>query len=380
MAKRSPIAMIVDRVMHYHRPTLQAIEARLAEQDIELHVLSSRDRAGAVGRVAEAKPVVRLHQHYSLREMQVRGFTLRAQLGLADMIRAIRPSVVVSTCHSGTVTEWQILRDSARRGARSVAWQCGYEYHPGWLKDQVLGRFVPMFDMHLCYHSNARNYALRHGATLAQTLVMHNTIDERSIVPTNADAAREQLVIKHPQLANRKIILYVGAVLAEKRLELVFDALDRLNDPQAFFLIVGDGAHLSSLRQRYGHRLDWLAVGQVVQGVGVYFDGGHVFVLPGTGGLAINEAMAHRLPVISGYADGSADDLVLDEETGFRLRDSSADELAARLRRVLSDVEFATALGKRGEQRIRGELSFERFVDRAVNGLLGEHRLATQRN
>ena len=53
-----------------------------------------------------------------------------------------------------------------------------------------------------------------------------------------------------------------------------------------------------------------------------------MYVLPGTGGLGLNEAMAHGLPMIAGYADGSADDLVVDGETGYRLRSDSAGELA----------------------------------------------------
>ena len=60
--------------------------------------------------------------------------------------------------------------------------------------------------------------------------------------------------------------------------------------------------------------------GQIVDGVGPYFDGADLLVLPGTGGLALNEAMAHGLPLVSGYGDGSADDLVQDGVNGFRLR------------------------------------------------------------
>ena len=42
----------------------------------------------------------------------------------------------------------------------------------------------------------------------------------------------------------------------------------------------------------------------------------NIFVLPGTGGLAINEAMAYGLPVICSEADGTEKDLVIKVERG----------------------------------------------------------------
>ncbi len=41
-----------------------------------------------------------------------------------------------------------------------------------------------------------------------------------------------------------------------------------------------------------------------------YFSSADLFVLPGTGGLAVQEAMSHGLPVIMGQGDGTNDDLV----------------------------------------------------------------------
>lgn len=207
---------------------------------------------------------------------------------------------------------------------------------------------------------------------------MHNTIDEQSIIAGNVNVARALLCCKHPELQGKKIVLYVGAVLSEKRLELVFDALAKLGRPDTAFLLVGDGPHLPILKAHYADRTDWVCTGSIIQGVGAYFDAADVFVLPGTGGLAINEAMAHCLPVISGYADGSADDLVVCGVTGFRLQQDSATELAERLNDLLSDPARAAAMGRAGEHRIRGHLSFKSFIHRVVNVLADQHAKACQ--
>lgn len=370
------VVFVIDRVMHYHAVTLRSVERVLEKRGIRFAVLSAQDTREAVGRVAIRESVVNLHRRFRLTEKLVGGFQLRFQRDLVALLRTLQPRVLVSTCHSGTVSEWQALKWARRHGARTVAWQCGYEYNPGRVKRFVLGRFVPQFDFHLCYHTNAKHYAMQHGAAEEQTLVMHNTIDERAIVAGDADAARAALAQKHPELLGKKLVLYVGAVLEEKRLEQVFEALDRLARADTMFVLVGDGPHLAALKGRYAQRSDWLSTGSIVQGVGVYFDAAHAFVLPGTGGLAINEAMAHRVPVISGYADGSADDLVVDGVTGYRLRDDTPDELAEKLKRLLDDPATAQAMGLAGEQRIRGHLSFERFIDRVTGVLLAQHALA----
>jgi len=375
---RHGVMFVLDRVMHYHVGTMKAIEEALAQKGIRFSLASAVDAEGSVGRVALRDKVVRHHEHFRLSERRVGRFQLRHQHGLVKLVRRESPAVVLSVCHSGTISEWGLLLWAKRNGVRSVAWQCGFEYNPGRVKRVALSRFVPLFDFHLCYHTNARNYAVQHGASEQQTLVMHNTIDERAFEVGDKLQARAELIAKYPQLRDKKIVLYVGAILAEKRLELVFAALDRLARPDTAFVVVGDGPHLPVLKSRFAERSDWVSTGSIVKGVGPYFDAADVFVLPGTGGLAINEAMAHRLPVISSYADGSADDLVEDGVTGYRLRDETAAELADRLGALLSDPSRALAMGAEGERRIRGRFSFESFIERVVGVLEAQHAIAAR--
>lgn len=364
---RKTVVFVIDRVMHYHRATLAELERRLGSAGFQFVVLSSADKPNATGRVAESHPAVSRQHYYRLIERQVGRFTIRYQRGLLETIRTIRPSVVISTSHPGTISEWGLINLKRQLGFKLIAWQCGYEYNPGVLKKTVLGFFIPRFDHHLAYHTNAKQYALSHGARPAQVTVMHNTINEGSIVRLPKGDARGMLEATFVQIKGKKVVLYVGAVLEEKRLDVVVEALDIINRPDTIFVVVGDGPYLETLKDRYATRNDALFAGRVVEGVGIYFDAADVFVLPGTGGLAINEAMAHALPVISGYADGSADDLVLHGKTGYLLRKGSAEELAERLNAILGDGIKAAEMGLEGESRIRGTLSFHGFIDRIVS-------------
>lgn len=371
------VLFVFDVVAHYHTEMFRQLEARLGQLGIELHLASGEVPAGATGRVGLKRQVVQHEYKYRRHETVLRGWTLRRAPQVQQIVERLRPAVVVCMAHSGNLAHWALLHHKQRLGYRVVAWQSGFEYHPGRIKKLLLDRMVPRIDHHLAYHSNARDYALRHGALPGQVTVMHNTIDEARIERLARADARARLLERHPEIGDRRIVLFVGAVLAEKRIERVMEAMTQLARPDLALLVVGDGAHLSALKAAATGRTDVVFAGSVVQGVGPYFDAAEVFVMPGTGGLGLNEAMAHGLPMLAGYADGSADDLVVDGETGFRLRDGTTAELASRLAQILDDAELRERLGLTGAERIRDRFSFQRFLDRIEAVLVEEIHTAS---
>lgn len=370
------ILFIFDRVAHYHRDLFKALERDLDARGIELHLLSGYASGQGVGRVGVREQVVKRESKYVFREFNVGSYVCRIQLGVTAKIREIDPDVVVNMCHVGNVTHWKIAALKRRLGFILVAWQCGFEYHPGPLKNFLLRRFIPLYDYHLAYHSNARDYALHHGARAEQVAVMHNTINEEKIVLLPKDQARAAILAKHPQIGDRKIVLFVGAVLAEKRIEALLQALDIMGRDDVVLVLVGDGEHMSTIRRLSAARHDVVLTGAIIDGVGPYFDAADLYVLPGTGGLGLNEAMAHGLPIVSSYADGSADDLVIDGENGFRLPHNTPHEIAQKIEIILDDPELALRMGERSRALITGRFAFRGFVDRIVSELA---RLAESR-
>lgn len=363
------VLFIFDRVAHYHRELFKALEKQLEDHGIELHLLSGQTSGSAVGRVGVKESVITRESKFAFREYRIGTYVFRNQTGVLEKIHEIKPEIVVDMCHVGNVTHWKIAGLKKRLGFKLVAWQCGYEYHPGKLKGFLLDRFIPRYDNHLAYHSNARDYAMSHGARADQVTVMHNTINEEKIATLPKAEARALVVGKHPEIGDRKIILFVGAVLAEKRIEVILQALDRMQRKDAVLVLVGDGEHLPVIRQLCAERDDVVLTGSIVEGVGPYFDAAEMYVLPGTGGLGINEAMAHRLPIVSGFADGSADDLVVDGENGFRLRENTPEELAEKMARILDSPELAARMGERSREMITGKFAFREFINRIVTEL-----------
>src|SRR5690348_15251790 len=103
---RKTVVFIIDRLMHYHRATFIELERRLALSGIQFIVLSSLDKPNASGRVADSRPVVPHHYYFRLSEHKFGQFTIRHQHGVLKTIRSIKPAVVISTCHVGTISEW----------------------------------------------------------------------------------------------------------------------------------------------------------------------------------------------------------------------------------------------------------------------------------
>lgn len=363
------VLFIFDRVTHYNSELFKSLEPRLRELDIELVLLAGYSKGEESGRVRLSDKVIENESRYLCREFRLRNFTFRYQKGVIAQIEQIDPDVVVMASHVGNLSSWNIIRLKRKMGFQLVAWQCGYEFNPSRLKDFILGKFIKGFDYHLAYHTNAKKYAMRYGAKESQVTVMHNTINDNKIERIDKSEARNHICANFPKIDSRPIVLFVGAILKEKRLEALCNAMLLPELKNTTLLVVGDGPHLSLLKSLYGDKENIIFSGSVIDGVGTYFDAGDVFLLPGTGGLAINEAMAHALPIISGYADGSADDLVIDGQNGYRLQNANTEGIAASISKVLTDPARSREMGSESLRMINEKFSFDLYIDRIVGVL-----------
>ncbi len=93
-----------------------------------------------------------------------------------------------------------------------------------------------------------------------------------------------------------------------------------------------------------------------------YYAAADLFVLPGTGGLAIQQAMAHSLPVLVGEADGTQSELVR-AENGWVLNDMSPQNLAAALQQALQDLPRLRKMGEASYRIVADEVNIEKMVE-----------------
>jgi glycosyltransferase involved in cell wall biosynthesis len=99
-----------------------------------------------------------------------------------------------------------------------------------------------------------------------------------------------------------------------------------------------------------------------------HFRAADLFVLPGTGGLAVQEAMSHGLPVIVARGDGTQDDLVR-PENGWQVPVDDPEALGSSLRAALTDVPRLREMGAESYRIVLGEINLEKMVEAFVGAL-----------
>jgi glycosyltransferase involved in cell wall biosynthesis len=87
-----------------------------------------------------------------------------------------------------------------------------------------------------------------------------------------------------------------------------------------------------------------------------------LFVLPGTGGLAVQEAMSYGLPVIVARGDGTQDDLVR-PGYGWQIPNDDYPALLSALKEALSGPAQLRRMGAESYRIVKEEINIEKMVE-----------------
>ena len=174
---------------------------------------------------------------------------------------------------------------------------------------------------------------------------------------------------------NERVLLYVGRLAPEKRLDLLAEALPHLANTR--LVLVGDGPARPILERRLSgapaHFTGYLRGDDLATA----YASADLFVFPSdteTFGQVIQEAMASGLPVVAARA-GGAIDLVRPGETGALFTPGNVTDLCGRVRQVLEAPDRVRAMGAAG--RAAAE---RRSWGRVMDELLGHYaRILTRR-
>ena len=166
-------------------------------------------------------------------------------------------------------------------------------------------------------------------------------------------ATRNVLAPKNP---SKTILLYVGRISVEKRLEDVAEVLRAR--PETVFSIVGGGPHEAELRKffaEFGDRVHFVGVlrGEALSKAYASAD---MFVMPSdseTLGFVVIEAMASGLPIVAADA-GGIPSIVDHESNGILVKPGDTKAFAAACGRVLDDAGMRERLTTRGRSDAEG--------------------------
>jgi glycosyltransferase involved in cell wall biosynthesis len=216
----------------------------------------------------------------------------------------------------------------------------------------VLSWVYRHIDVALAVGSNNRDYFRWCGIPAERIALAPHAIDaKRFAVRDEHDiqAARWRNELDIPSGA--RTLVYAGKLIAKKDPLLLLEAFTRAAAP-GHLVFVGEGALESELRARAAGRTDvHFLPFQNQQTMPAVYRLGDIFVLPSRGpgetwGLALNEAMAARRPVIASNKVGGARDLITPDVNGWMFESGNLPQLSAVVANALT--RDATALDGMG--------------------------------
>jgi glycosyltransferase involved in cell wall biosynthesis len=266
-----------------------------------------------------------------------------------------------------------------------IGWGLGYlDWSiPDWVltgRKFILRRFYSLFDALVAYSSKGAEDYVRLGIASDKVFVAPNAVSSEQAEEFYQELLRSPDCIaewKHKLgLSDKPIVLYVGRLLPHKHVDDLIMTCAPLTD-SCELLIVGDGperSRLEALAQRefpntrfLGHRTG--------RELAECFFGADLFVLPGTGGLAVQEAMIYGKPVIVATGDGTQSDLVREGVNGFLVSSGDVPGLRCAIQTCLQDPERLRRMGSESRRIVHQEVNMEAMVRGFITALnsVGPH-------
>jgi glycosyltransferase involved in cell wall biosynthesis len=277
------------------------------------------------------------------------------QFGLTDWLVDWDPDVLILEANPRYLSNPKAIRWMNHRKRPVVGWGLGAPPARGpfpSVQNRLRRNFLLGFDRILAYSNLGASQYRDAGVPVERVVVAHNAVTPSP--PPIPD--------RTPTEARPLRLLFVGRLQDRKRVDLLLHACARL-EAQPDLWIVGDGPARQGLERlaeniyprtnfagaQHGHALAW------------FFDQADIFVLPGTGGLAVQEAMAHGLPVIVAEGDGTQSDLVA-EGNGWLIPPGDAEALQVTIAEAMRDPEGLRQKGVISHQMVRERFNIDNLV------------------
>jgi len=307
----------------YRKDFFESLNTQLGKREIDLTVIHGTSFFNKSIKFDENPG----YNAIALRTIQFKflGFDIVFWRGLLNRIRRIKPEIVIVHPGPGNISVWFVHLYCYLHKIKIGLWGAGY-VRPELIgiKRKIRGKVKGLLGRRasfiLTYGTKCKNDLVRSGFDESRIFVAQNTINVEKIlnleVPEKLDGEGD--ITK---------FLFVGALIPEKNLDLAIKAIALLvrEKHDIVFNIIGKGDIIDDLKllvdkEGMGNNIFILGPKYDSELTSCFFNA-DIFLLPGTGGLAINEAMAYGLPVIATLGDGTIADLLYEGQNGYYLND-----------------------------------------------------------
>jgi glycosyltransferase involved in cell wall biosynthesis len=276
------------------------------------------------------------------------------QRGLIAWLQNADPGALIAEANPRYLSTPPAVRWMHAHGRPVIGWGLGAPA-ANILSTAFRRPFLNQFDAFITYsRQGAEEYAAA-GIDPQRIFVAPNAVTPR---PTHPAPQR-------PLTFNGKAcVLFVGRLQARKRIDLLLQACAALpSQRQPRLVIVGEGPVRAELEQLAAAVYPTAEFAGAKHGAELepYFTAADLFVLPGTGGLAVQQAMSYGLPVLVAEADGTQSDLVR-PQNGRVLPPGDLPALTAAIAATLSDLPGLRRMGAESYKIVSQEINLEAML------------------
>lgn len=347
------------------------LELLATHPEIELGVFAGEPKEIEQIKIAKKLENIEYHQSKNIHLFRG-GFYFCVQPEFKKWVTYWNPDILIVEANPRYLSTPSAINWMKKNKKPVVGWGLGVPEYEGFLsgwRNRSRRNFLSSLDGIIAYSQKGADQYIQSGFNPDQVFV---AINATAPAPTAPPPKHENWVgVREP------ILLYVGRLQKRKKLDSLINTLARLPvnlQPQLW--IVGEGdirGDLQELAQKiYPKTKFWgEKFGDELSQI---FSKADLFVLPGTGGLAVQQAMSFALPVIVAAGDGTQSDLI-NQSNGWIINPDDPQALYKTITSALNAPELLIKMGLKGYETVKNQINIENMVSvfvRASKETLGQ--------
>lgn len=280
-------------------------------------------------------------------------FYLCYQQGFVNWLEEWNPDALIVEANPRYLSTSSAVKWMHKRGRKVIGWGLGAPK-----RSFVWKNFIHQFDGMISYSQRGADEYAALGFPREKIFVAHNSV-----------SAKPASNVERQTSNGQPVILFVGRLQARKRVDSLLRACAEM-ESKPRLMIVGDGPEsyaLKLLAKEIYPSAEFIGARHGLE-LKPYFEQADLFVLPGTGGLAVQEAMSYGLPVIVAKGDGTQDDLVR-ENNGWQIPPEDYDALVGTMKTALSNTARLREMGKESFRIVSEEINIQKMAETFVQAL-----------
>jgi glycosyltransferase involved in cell wall biosynthesis len=301
------------------------------------------------------------------------------QKGWREWITAEDPEALILEANPRYLSNYFLRRDMRSRAKPVIGWSLGPARAAG-IASGFLRSYYAAFAAIVVYSRNGADGFRSLGIESERIFVAPNAVESATAEMLQARPGIRETARAELGLDGRPVVLFVGRLQPRKRVDSLLRVCGRMGNA-CQLLIVGDGAdriRLEGIAARSFPSAKFLGDLRG-EALGKCFLAADMFILPGTGGLALQEAMSYGKPVAAAEADGSQADLIREGENGWLLPPGDGEALFQTLQQALGDPRRLAEMGAASRRIVKETATMEKMVDGFLQALRFAHGRAERR-